>query len=312
MVKNKLLVVYNTCGFSGREHVDWYIDCINNILNQDFEDFKVVVSSCGNSKRIKAALLRTFKNKVSYNFTNDRLTVNHTFNHTVQKCVEEFGEFEGYLYVDSGVNFKDNKEVLKKSYELFKSGPYGMVTLQANNDTGFKEWLDIDGTVTEENLEIPIGRACNLHTQIFSNEIFKAYDNKIIPDIFIAYCTESVFSFVAAGANQKWVILKDLVLEHLKSVDGATSGFHHIGSRGDSTNNLFGNLDVREIVSDSEAWDSGFGYEEMQGVFFHDREKYDENGFVKDPERLKEFIRTRMFLDKSMFDYNNIVHKFVR
>ena len=265
MVKNKLLVVYNTCGFSGREHVDWYIDCINNILNQDFEDFKVVVSSCGNSKRIKAALLRTFKNKVSYNFTNDRLTVNHTFNHTVQKCVEEFGEFEGYLYGDSGVNFKDNKEVLKKSYELFKSGPYGMVTLQANNDTGFKEWLDIDGTVTEENLEIPIGRAC-----------------------------------------------KDLVLEHLKSVDGAKSGFHHIGSRGDSTNNLFGNLDVREIVSDSEAWDSGFGYEEMQGVFFHDREKYDENGFVKDPERLKEFIRTRMFLDKSMFDYNNIVHKFVR
>ena len=31
MEKNKLLVVYNTCGFSGREPVDWYIDCIKNM-----------------------------------------------------------------------------------------------------------------------------------------------------------------------------------------------------------------------------------------------------------------------------------------
>ena len=49
MEKNKILVVYNTCGFGRSENVEWYIDCINSILNQDFDGFHVVLSSCGNS-----------------------------------------------------------------------------------------------------------------------------------------------------------------------------------------------------------------------------------------------------------------------
>ena len=311
MVKNKMLVVYNTCGFGRSENVDWYIDCINSILNQDFDDFHVVLSSCGNSISVIKRLVKEFSGKISFNFTNERITVNQSFNHTVQKTVQNMGQFESYLYVDSGINFRDNTSALSDAWALFKSGPYGMVTLQASNDTGFGPWFNVDGHFTGEDFEIPIGRACNLHTQLFSNEIFSAYDNKIIPDIFIAYCTESIFSFVAAGVSQKWVIMKDLVLEHLKSVDGATAGFHHIGPKGDSTNNLFGGLDIHEIVKQPEAWDSGFGYEEMQGVFFHDPDKY-EDGFVKNPERLKEFIRKNMFLDKKAFDYDKVNYKFVR
>ena len=150
-MKNKLLVVYNTCGFSGREHVDWYIDCINNLLNQDFEDFRLVISSCGNRLPAIKKLVETFKDKVSYNFINDRITVNQSFNHTVKKCVEELGEFEGYLYVDSGINVRDNKNVLSEAYKLFKSSNYGMVTIQASNDNGFKQWIGVDGYVTGEN-----------------------------------------------------------------------------------------------------------------------------------------------------------------
>ena len=310
-MKNKMLVVYNTCGFSGRESVDWYIKCIDSILEQDFEDFRVVVSSVGNSVPVIKKLVSTFGKKISYNLTNERITVNQSFNHTVMKAVEEYGEFDSYLYVDSGIDFGNNKNVLTESYDLLRSGPNGMITIQASNDTGFKEWFGIQGTIKDENFEIPVGRACNLHTQLFSNEIFKAYDNKIIPDIFIAYCTESVFSFVSAGVSQKWIILKDTVLEHLKSVDGATSGFHHIGPRGDSTNNLFGGLDIRQIVKDPEAWASGFGYEEMQGVFPHDPDQYDSDGFAKQPERLKEFIRKNMFLSKELFDYDKLKYRFI-
>ena len=311
MAKNKMLVVYNTCGFGRHENVEWYIDCINNILKQDFDDFHVVLSSCGNSIPVVKRLLQEFTGRISFNFTNQRITVNQSFNHTVQKTVERLGEFESYLYVDSGINFRDQTTALADTWDLYKSGPYGMVTLQASNDTGFGPWFDFEGHFTDENFEIPIGRACNLHTQLFSNEIFKSYDNKIIPDIFVAYCTESIFSFVAAGAAEKWIIMKDLVLEHLKSVDGATAGFDHTGPRGDSTNNLFGGLDIKEIVAQPEAWESGFGYEEMQGVFPHNPEKY-ENGFAKDPERLKEFIRKNMFLSKDLFDYESLNYKFVR
>jgi hypothetical protein len=312
MARNKLLVVYNTCGFSGREHVDWYIDCIQNILNQDFEDYRVVVSSCGNTLPVIKKLVQTFGNQVSYNFINDKITVNMSFNHSVQKCVEEFGEFEGYLYIDSGINFRDNRNVLKEAYELFKSDNFGMVTIQASNDNGFPQWIGVDGFIENEDFIIPVGRACNLHTQIFSNEIFKAFDDKIIPDIFVAYCTESIFSFLSAATSQRWVIMKDLILEHLKSIDGATCGFDHTGQKGDNKNNLFADLDIYEICKDPEAWDSGFGYEEMQGVFPHDPEKYDENGMVQEPDRLKEFIRTRMFLNKSQFDYDAVTHRFVK
>jgi hypothetical protein len=186
-----------------------------------------------------------------------------------------------------------------------------MVTVQASNDNGFPQWIGVDKFVEDENFVIPVGRACNLHTQIFSNEIFKAFDNKIIPDIFVAYCTESVFSFLAAATNQRWVILKDVVAEHLKSVDGATCGFDHTGPKGDNKNNLFANLDIYEICKDPEALASGFGYEEMQGVLHHDPTKYDESGMVEDSERLKEFIRTRIFLNKEQFNYDAITHKFV-
>ena len=311
-MKNKLLVVYNTCGFSGREHIEWYVDCINNLLDQEFEDFRLVISSCGNKLPVIKKLVQTFKDKVSYNFINDRITVNQSFNHTVKKCVEEFGEFEGYLYIDSGINVGDNKKVLSEAYDLFKSDNYGMLTIQASNDNGFKQWIGVDDFVTEENFIIPVGRACNLHTQIFSNDIFKAFDNKIIPDIFVAYCTESVFSFLTAATKQKWVIMKDMILEHLKSIDGATCGFDHTGPKGDNKNNLFAGLDIYEICKDPEAWESGFGYEEMQGVMQHDPKKYNEKGEVEDPERLKEFIRTRIFLTKEQFDYDKIVHRFIK
>ena len=90
-MKNKMLVVYNTCGFSGRENTAWYINCINNILNQDFDNFEVVLSSCGNSMPVIKKLLQTFGKKITYNITKERMTVNQSFNHTVQKCVEKYG-----------------------------------------------------------------------------------------------------------------------------------------------------------------------------------------------------------------------------
>jgi hypothetical protein len=43
----KMLVVYNICGIK-REAPDWYIQCIQNLLDQDFDGFRIVVSSSKN------------------------------------------------------------------------------------------------------------------------------------------------------------------------------------------------------------------------------------------------------------------------
>ena len=56
----KLLIVYNTCGISGRSNIEGYISSLNSILRQDIEDVEVVVSACMNSASDIAALKETF------------------------------------------------------------------------------------------------------------------------------------------------------------------------------------------------------------------------------------------------------------
>ena len=158
--------------------------------------------------------------------------------------------------------------MLSEVWKAFKSGPYGMVSVQASNDNGYPIWFGRPESefVTGENLEMPIGKACNLHTQLFSHSLYAAFDGKLIPDVFVAYCTESIFSFCSAAVGEKWILMADVILDHLKSVDGATSGFHHQGPKG-GTNNLFEGLDIDEVLKDPEAWESGFGYEEHCDYF---------------------------------------------
>ena len=54
------------------------------------------------------------------------------------------------------------------------------------------------------------------------SEIFKAYGN-VLPDIFVSYCTESTFSFLAAAVKQRFVIANDVSYKHGEN-DGTHSG----------------------------------------------------------------------------------------
>ena len=100
----KLTIIFNTCGISGNENVSRYISSIHGILNQKFDDFRIVLSSCLNSKTARNLLMDEFKNRISYSFIDDVLPVNITFNKSVQSSVANFGKSEAYLYVDSGIN----------------------------------------------------------------------------------------------------------------------------------------------------------------------------------------------------------------
>ena len=56
----KILAVYNTCGISGRENLEDYISSIELILDQDFDSFDLVISSCLNEKATIDSLLDKF------------------------------------------------------------------------------------------------------------------------------------------------------------------------------------------------------------------------------------------------------------
>ena len=323
-MNNKLIVVFNTCGISGREDIHSYIKSIHSILNQNFQNYRIVVSSCLNSSLARNILVNEFGDKVSYNFINDKLPVNITFNHSVQKMVENYNEADGYLYIDSGIDFENNKSVLKDLYELHKSGPYGMTASRTNTDAGTFLWFKKGSGQSDEsgqedlfengNFIIPVGKTTNLHVQIFDNKIFKEFEKRILPDIFASHCTESTFSFINAALCKKFIIAKHHILSHNTSMDGASSGFRPEYINKPPWKHLldYAHKTIEEIILDPEAHASGFGYEECQNILMHNPDCYEENGFAKNPERLKKFIINNIYLKKCNFDYENINHIFIK
>ena len=312
-MKNSLLVVYNTCGLSGKENSEWYIKSVRSILAQDHENFHVVISSCCNTQLTRQRLEEEFGDEVSYCYLDAVVPVNISSNFAVIETVKAMGEFSGYVYVDSGMNFENQTGVLSKAHQELIENDYGLLSIQASNDNGFKAWLGFDGPIVDQNFVIPPGRACNSHIHLFPNEFYKAYNGRLQPDIFVAYCTESTFSFFAAGIGKRWAILKDVIVHHDRGVDGATSGFDHTGPRRNPANNLLCGLDMDDILRRPDAWTSGFGYEEISGVFVHNPDMYDDLGNHKNPELLRKFLNDTMFLRTEVFSYSQFdTSRFVR
>jgi len=347
MEDRKILVVYNTCGIV-RENTSWYINCINNLLNQDFEGFRVVISSCMNSTACIRELYTTFKDKISYCLYPEKDTVQATFNKTVKEMVNKYGEFEGYMYVDSGVNFDDQNNILEEAYERMATNKYAITTIQTDTDTAFNdllggyvgeeiihdspesysEWAKKKGgyayqtsfgdiQITGEDYVVPPGGTCNLHANIFSNEYWKTFDKRILADVFIAFCVESVFISSVKCLQKDWVILKDLQVRHAKAVDAPCGGFDTNSIKtGNYWDNLFCDRSALEFMHDPEAKRAGLGYHNHPNAPLESRMQYDldtfnEDGTAKHPEELKRILQKYFFLTKEEFDYDQIKFKLI-
>ena len=326
-----LLVVYNACGLGGTENSEAYIKNIRTILAQDLEDKEVVFSGCCVNNQTFANVYKEFRDTISYCLTNEKLAVNQSFNHTVLKSVEEFGEFDGYTYVASDVSFVDDSASLGRLHERIKDPAIGIVSPEIDEDNGYYWWFCFeqnqklwDVFPRHRDFVVPLGCTANLHCKIFSNEIFKAYGN-ILPDVFVSYCTESTFSFLAAAVKQRFVIANDVSYKHGENdgthsgLDGQTLAF---GAGWDLV--YPGARTIKEIVEDPEARSVGFGHEEWVPRFahkmdvpkdktflIHDSSQFDENSFSID-DRLRNFIKKNLYLTKETLDYDKIKYKFVR
>ena len=321
--KCKVLAVFNTCGISGRENVSNYITSIKNILSQEFDNFRVAVSSCKNNKDTQQALVSEFGDSITYNFINEPLPINVTFNHTCQKATEAFRDIDGYLYIDSGVDFGDQKNILSSLYDLHKSGPYGITAARTDTDSGTFLWFNEGEKLGDESgqeklfanshLTLPTGKAVNAHCQIFSREMFEAFDGRPWADIFASECSESVLTFCTASVGQKIIIHRNVIVNHKIAMDGASSGFKPHEQPLPPWQHLFkSERSMLEIISDPEALASGFGYEECQKILMHDDSKYDDSGFCLDPDRLKKFIKENIFAPQKLLNYEKIFHKFIK
>lgn len=315
----KIAIIYNICGIGNRENDDYYISSIQSILDQNLDQSKVVVSSCLNSQDSIDRLIKVFGDEISISWILDKVPVNVSFNQAVRQSIKKFGEFEGYLYVDSGCNFNSQApNTIQELYSVLNSGPIGMVSARTNTDTGYPVWLGIGSHDNDSigfneyfrnllgHYTIPLGKCINLHCQLFSHEIYKAYQN-VLPDIFAGQCSESVLSFVNAAISKNWLIHKDIEIEHQTGLDVPSVGFSPpawIQSTGRP------NWDHPFIIDSilpriRGGLKYGLGYEEIQSVAMHDETKFDINGYALDI-KLKEYIKNNLFLQKNEFDYNKI------
>lgn len=313
MIEDYYLIVYNICGISGKDNTDYYIEAINSITRQTFKKYKLIVSSCLNpSDQIRR--IETFCQIDMINVINETLTVNTTFNQAVHVGVEHFGKPKGVLYLDSGIKFTSNDQ-LGLLVKLFESGNYGMASAQVDADMGWN-WFGLpENCSVEKNFIVPLGKAVNLHCQIFHIDIFLEFNN-IMPDIFRSYCTESTFSFLNASVGMEWIASGNYLKVHhrvnfLKV--GGTDGIdgHSIGFKPPpgTWNDCWEPYDINSIIADPEASACGFGYEECRSVLNHNKKCYINDRFCKDPSRLSRFIKKNIFRDINNFDYSSIMQE---
>ena len=320
-MKNKLIIVYNTCGISGRENVPLYVKNIYAVLNQKFDNFKVVLSSCLNSRQVRHNLVDEFKNNISYNFIDSFIPVNISFNHTVMKAVEYFGPADGYLYVSSGISLANDINIVQKLYDLHVSGPYGITSARVDKDSGLVFWL-LGGDIADEsrqkeifqngNFVVPVGKTVNSHCEIFDHSIFENFNRRVMPDIFASQASESIWSFITACLGKKIIIHKEAIVEHAIGSDGGSSGFRPepTGQPGWKHTLPYAPRRIEDIISEPEARECGLGYEECQKILLHDVSKFDVDGNCLDPQRLKRFL-TNFYLPEENFRYDLIDSAFI-
>ena len=300
-MKNKYLVVYNICEIAN-ENSDWYESCLDNLLLTK-GNFDLAVSGCMVTEETKKRLLDKYKDKIIFNFIDCKLTINITLNNSINKIIEHKGRYDAYIYIDSGINVRDNSHWLEEMDIRYQTGEYEMIMIQSDTDTGFHHF-GLHGYFYDHDFVVPVGKGCNVHVLLYGDKILKQY-GRAIPDIFLAYCTESVFTFLVAAIQSRWLIVKDLIIEHAKSIDGASVGFSHEGPRNEPWNNLYGGLDMMDIINDPVAHRLGLGYEECNGIMMHDPRLFTPKGHAMQPG-LKDYIRDKLFLPESILNYSHI------
>lgn len=309
---NKLLVTFNICGISGNEDVDHYIKVIHQILNQDFDNYRIIISSCLSSIKTRTRLLKEFGNAVSYNFINEILPVLVTFNSSVLEDIKHNGRSDGYIYLESGIDLEQNDQLLKQLYQCMHAGPNGIVSGMISTDNGYKE----HGLTIQQGkgfFIVPVGKSVNGHILLFSDKLVSYYGRPLV-DIFKSHCNESVFTFICAALKTNLVVCTESIIHHIEHMDSPSSGCDipgWVASGRPTWDHPFKIPSIVNRICTQECWDVGLGYEEYRHIMDHRPDQFDKNGFCIN-DQLKEICKTKLFLQPNEFNYDNINHTYIK
>lgn len=304
-MKPETLIVYNLCGLK-RDNTKQWITNIEDLLKDD-DEFDFCISACNLKKETQNYFKEYFKHRnVKLHFVEDILPVNVTFNFA---CLLNPG-YKQYVYCASDVARNNQEKIISKLRHFHISNNNAITAAYVLNDAlpfaqlHYKNKLKIG-----QNVTFKPGEAFNCHFVMYDSILMQHF-GALMPDIFASWCTESVFYYICAGLEKNLGMLNALAVSLFHSraendLDGNSSGFPN----GKGPNHLFkSKLTVKQRLTSSEAWDVGFGYEEVSGYFPHNPKMYIDNKNIN-PTKLLNFVKTAVYLTKEEFDYNNIIYE---
>lgn len=315
---NKLLIIYNIAEvIQKRDNSTNYLQILSSLFTQNIiKDCRIIISGCKVTDRTKKILRDYFDNKVSYNWIEDAIPINITYNLSVLEGIKTFGEFDGYLYMDSGtiIETSNGLELIHNKLQ----NRAGIVSVLSDADSGLAWWFNIaDNDIEGRNnlfkngdLIMPIGSAVNGICYAFSKE-FQQFYEKLIPDIFAGYCVESVYTFLCAAINTHWLVTNQVKIRHWHAMEGGSQCSNPIKWKEDGNKPYDHPFIINSIIERiNNGVIYGIGYEEHLPVIKHDPSKFDKNGFAIYPE-LKEYIKNNLYLKESEFNYKNINYEWI-
>jgi hypothetical protein len=322
MVQKDILVVYNTFGVPKVK--TQYIDNLNSIFwhidkNNLHDRVRVVVSSVLNDDEYINEIKNIFKDRISIFKYDYRWAVQVSFNKTITSSIETFNEeYNGYLYVSSGVNMGQIDDLFLRLIEKNNTNEYGMIHLDVNHDHGHEHMFDDPSKQQFLDLSkdyiIPVPRFCHFTISLINKSV-RDFFGRAMSDVHGVCGYETSLPFVCSSIRKKQMLLGNSRCQHDYHADSqATREFEESGNFFHIPCGLMWGRTYDIFRNDLEGIDAGLGHNPgpyMPGAIWEyyklepNMSKYDEESLSID-ERLKYAVLRCYFTNKDEVDYDNI------
>jgi hypothetical protein len=308
--KTEIGVVFNTCGISG-DFSDRYIKNLEALLSQKSRyKIHIIQSDCKSSEECRNKVRTKIGSRILYNYINDKLPVNLTFNFSARKLLEAYPKIEWIVYSESAITLeRQDIDKLLSCAADYIGYMSGLVSLDNNLHPFVQRGLISDGEDTNKLCEtypnqcigLDIGDSVSCHLMAINRKVFDEFGGGL-PDIFAGFCSESVLSFIAASLGLIWVVNTKVKVLHEIEGDGRSIGFDPASNRFDRAFAIPG---VQGRILECVKY--GLGYEECSNIIMHDASLFDGRLPIYQAE-LRECIKQNLFLQDKEFKYSDIKH----
>lgn len=315
MNQDRLLIIFNTCGVSKLETIDYYKVALDSIFNQNFKEVDVTIASCLHDQGIREELQRLYP-QVDIYCIDEPFPIHASFNHAILETLKHRpNNYFGYTYFEAGaVLTKDTDLGILSGYA--KSPDAGIVVGVSPHDNG----INLAFGINKNNNDIseidklfrrklyysfPPDKFTNLHLAIYTRKLFDYY-GKLQPDIFKSHGMESSLSCLCGAIKTQWLMIRDVIVEHrkLNSQDSICFNPYQWQDLGNyNWNHPFVCEDIIERLL--PGYELGLGYAAAQGIMPHDETKWDENHYALD-NRLAPFLKKALFLSEEELPHDSI------